>query len=1099
MALKILIAEDDRHTRRILEHIFTKDPHFADRDVQLLLAADGEEALRLFERESPDIVISDLLMPKLDGFALCRAIRKLPQGKSVPLIVTSAIYKETALLNRMREELQVEFFAKPFQVRELLRGVQSLLDQHGRGKAATPQNTKDEQHQSILGPSKPTQGSLADRPLGALVFDALETQVTGELTLRRGKILKKIYFLLGSPAAAESNVRTESLPHYLLVKHLLDENQVSKLLATAKQSGQTLLQTLATLGWLTETDILRHYTALVKLRIINSLRWQEGSFSFVPGDTFSDRLPHCTIDAPGIVLLGFKRVTNPDEVARQLEPQRRRPLLLTMRGERYQEVFLKVFGDALFHFLPGRPTIEDLAGKGLDPLTIYTHVHALLQTEMAKFGQAAEQARAVEAPAALDRDPLDLENIRKATMPTGPTIPTDDDVIHRELFGEDEISVVTSLPEETDLTKTSSEDSQVVEIPISVEIDTKPQRIEEVRRKILSAYLGLHDKSYYELLGVRPDAGPNEIHDAYRLLMDEFDPEKYADLDLGPDHPKLEEVVHSIRQAYHVLSDASLRKDYDASLSAKSAPRADPLEAELRFREGEQHLRQGRCKDAVESFRSAAEIDPDVADHHAYLAWAQYCASENPGNVRQQAIALLQQALEMDPDLISGHMFLGRIAVDVGDAASAMQHLERVLELEPSHVDAFDLLARLLEANQDWQNLERVHRKILQRIGTRDDQRAVALWKSLAKLYAEHLGAADKAAACLEMALKIAPDDTEASQMASNLAATPASWDQVRDDLLGAWAHNPGNVEPVEELFHRALSKEQWEEAYLLASGLVALSSSDTSASAFYRRYQPRFLQRIRRELGEGVMAALRHPADDPEVASLFAALAPVEENLDLGVSLPSATPWQPGSDHLSIVYEYLSFLLDRGGEPVSMVDQAVAIPVPAKLFGSGMLVPASLQKQEDHVRLAAELAYGLVLSRPGSGLVAHLPSKKGKDLVTAIMLTLAPKLKVPDPQGTIRALADKLKQAPPEVRSDLRTILAGLTKRKAALSISRYYRAVRSTAARTSLLVTGDLGPVIRILVSLGAQEAILDLLTFALSEAHLQMRRDLGISLVV
>ena len=225
----------------------------------------------------------------------------------------------------------------------------------------------------------------------------------------------------------------------------------------------------------------------------------------------------------------------------------------------------------------------------------------------------------------------------------------------------------------------------------------------------------------------------------------------------------------------------------------------------------------------------------------------------------------------------------------------------------------------------------------------------------------------------------------------------------------------------------------------------------------------------------------------------------PVEENLDLGVSLPSATPWQPGSDHLSIVYEYLSFLLDRGGEPVSMVDQAVAIPVPATLFGSGMLVPASLQKQEDHVRLAAELAYGLVLSRPGSGLVAHLPSKKGKDLVTAIMLTLAPKLKVPDPQGTIRALADKLKQAPAEVRSDLRTILAGLTKRKAALSISRYYRAVRSTAARTALLVTGDLGPVIRVLVSLGAQEAILDLLTFALSEAHLQMRRDLGISLVV
>jgi len=132
MALKILVDEDDRHSRCILDHIFTKDPAFRDQDVQLFLAPDGEEALKAFEKESPDLVISDLLMPRLDGFALCRAIRRLPAGKDVPIIVTSAIYKETALLNRMRDELGVEFFAKPFQVRELVRGVQRLLEKRLR-------------------------------------------------------------------------------------------------------------------------------------------------------------------------------------------------------------------------------------------------------------------------------------------------------------------------------------------------------------------------------------------------------------------------------------------------------------------------------------------------------------------------------------------------------------------------------------------------------------------------------------------------------------------------------------------------------------------------------------------------------------------------------------------------------------------------------------------------------------------------------------------------------------------------------------------------------------------------------------------------------
>ncbi len=1096
MPLKILIAEDDRHTRRILEHIFTKDPHFADKDVQLLLAADGEEALRLFEREAPDIVISDLLMPKLDGFALCRAIRKLPQGKSVPLIVTSAIYKETALLNRMREELQVEFFAKPFQVRELLRGVQSLLERQGRHKSAT--QVEQEEQLSLLDPGKPTKGSLADRSLGALVFDALEKQVTGELVLRRGKTIKKIYFLLGSPAAAESNVRTESLPHYLLVKRLLDENQIAKLLATAKQTGQTLLQTIASLNWLSESDILRHYTALVKLRIINSLRWQEGTFSFTPGDTFSGRLPHCTIDAPGIVLLGLKRVTNPEETAKRLEPNRNRPIVLTSRGHRYRDVFLKVFGDALFHFLPTRPCIDDLMGKGLDALNIYTHLHALLQTDMARLGEAARQAEPARTPAA-PADLLDLESVRKASMPATPAIPTDEDVIHRELFGEDEVSVVTNLPEEMDLTQTSSEDSQVVEIPISVEIETTPVRMEDVRRKILAAYLGLHDKTYYELLGIQADADARAIQDAYQRLMDEFDPAKYADFDLGPDHPKLEEVVNAIRQAYHVLSDETSRRDYDAGLVAKAAPRADPLEAELRFREGEQHLKEGRCDAAVESFRAAVAIDPDVADHHAYLAWAQYCAATDKKSLLADSVKRLRQALDMDPDLVSAKLFLARIALDQDDFSEAIQRIEQVLDIEPTHREAFDLMARALTDRGDWTTLERIHRKVLQRIGSHDAQRSAALWKSLARLYAEKLDSPDKAKACLDMALKLDPNDQEAASLAASLANTTPTWENVRDDALSAWSQTPSNLTPIEDLFHEALSREMWEEGYLLASGLVALSSSDTGASAFYRRYRPRFLLRIRTELTDSIQAALRHPSDDPMVAELLAALAPLEPNLDFGISVPSGQPVEGPPIHFQRVSTYLQTLLHRDGEPIFVSDQELSIPVPASLFGPGLIVSQRHLTMEDHVRLGVEMVYGLMLSRPGAGLVAHLPSKKGKALVTAVMLSLAPKLKVSDPDGSLRAMAASIGKASKELRHRLRSTMGNLTKKKTALSISRYYRAVRSTAARTALLVGGDLAPIVRLLVNVGAQDAILDLVEFSLSEAHLSMRQTLGTSLVV
>ena len=359
MSLKILIAEDDRHTRKILEHIFTKDPTFADKNVQLFLAPDGEEALKLFEKESPDLVISDLLMPKLDGFALCRAIRKKPQGKDVPLIVTSAIYKETALLNRMRDELKVEFFAKPFQVRELLRGVQRMLEQRpGPSKAKKPQTTKRIKPEEKA--PLPEKGNLKDHPLADLIFAALESKATGRLTLRRGRIRKEIFFVLGSPIGADSNVRNETMGHYLAVRRILDSAQQEKLLATARADKTSLMQALVKLEWLSEEEVLRHHTALVKVRIINSLRWNDGSFSFQTGDDFSEKMPRCAIEPATIVLLGLKRVMDLDDATTRLQEHLDRPLKMTLRGERYREVFTKVFGEKILNHLTTHPSVEDL-------------------------------------------------------------------------------------------------------------------------------------------------------------------------------------------------------------------------------------------------------------------------------------------------------------------------------------------------------------------------------------------------------------------------------------------------------------------------------------------------------------------------------------------------------------------------------------------------------------------------------------------------------------------------------------------------------------------------------------------------------------------
>src|SRR2546428_982829 len=84
--MRILVVDDSSPHRRMLTAIFGHAGH------QVLTAADGEAALALLERESVNAVVSDVRMPKLDGFQLCRAIRRDARWAKLPFIFYSSIF-----------------------------------------------------------------------------------------------------------------------------------------------------------------------------------------------------------------------------------------------------------------------------------------------------------------------------------------------------------------------------------------------------------------------------------------------------------------------------------------------------------------------------------------------------------------------------------------------------------------------------------------------------------------------------------------------------------------------------------------------------------------------------------------------------------------------------------------------------------------------------------------------------------------------------------------------------------------------------------------------------------------------------------------------
>jgi len=114
-------------TRRILQYTFDEHEIFADLAVEVTMAQDGAEALEHFCRDPSDLVIADLFMPRVDGFALCQAIREDEHGMDVPIIVMSAVWKQQQLLDKLKNTYGVEFLEKPYNVDALIALVKSLL------------------------------------------------------------------------------------------------------------------------------------------------------------------------------------------------------------------------------------------------------------------------------------------------------------------------------------------------------------------------------------------------------------------------------------------------------------------------------------------------------------------------------------------------------------------------------------------------------------------------------------------------------------------------------------------------------------------------------------------------------------------------------------------------------------------------------------------------------------------------------------------------------------------------------------------------------------------------------------------------------------
>ncbi|WP_058486933.1 response regulator YycF [Defluviitalea phaphyphila] len=168
MKQKVLIVDDEKNITDIIEYNLKKEGY------EVLKAYDGEEALNIIFDKDPDLILLDIMMPKIDGFQVCRKVR---EKKDTPIVMLTARAEEVDKVLGL--ELGADdYVTKPFSVRELMARVKANL----RRISLIEKETKKEDNENIF-----TYGNLT------LDINKYEVRKNGEivaLTLREYELFK---------------------------------------------------------------------------------------------------------------------------------------------------------------------------------------------------------------------------------------------------------------------------------------------------------------------------------------------------------------------------------------------------------------------------------------------------------------------------------------------------------------------------------------------------------------------------------------------------------------------------------------------------------------------------------------------------------------------------------------------------------------------------------------------------------------------------------------------------------------------------------------------------------------------------------------------
>jgi CheY-like chemotaxis protein len=122
---RILLAEDDRFLRKAAESTLRQ------RGFTVVTATNGEEALLAARTEAPDLILLDLIMPKVQGFEVLKTLKQDPATRAIPVIVLSNLGQERDVAQTMAAGATAYFIKSNLSLSDLVTRVEAALNEEG--------------------------------------------------------------------------------------------------------------------------------------------------------------------------------------------------------------------------------------------------------------------------------------------------------------------------------------------------------------------------------------------------------------------------------------------------------------------------------------------------------------------------------------------------------------------------------------------------------------------------------------------------------------------------------------------------------------------------------------------------------------------------------------------------------------------------------------------------------------------------------------------------------------------------------------------------------------------------------------------------------